>query len=156
MVSEVASEAVLPASQLAGYSEELARAEKDIHELESRLQHHPRDLEKRVRLAYRLFHRASLTGNMGQFEAVEATILKTIVEFGPKEDLCLLKANLDFRFHRLPEVRRDLQMCPLLSGRFEGRVLLRILISRRADMKRLARGTSGSSKKIALGIIWQG
>lgn len=124
VVSEVASEAILPPPQLAGYSEELACAEKDVDELESRLQRHPRDLEKRVRLAYRLFHCASLTGNMGQFEAVEATILKTIAEFGPKEDLCLLKANLDFRFHRLAEVRRDLQMCPLLSGRLEGRVLL--------------------------------
>jgi tetratricopeptide (TPR) repeat protein len=124
MVSEVAIEAILPAPQLAGYGEELARAEKDIDDLEARLERHPRDLEKRVRLAYRLFHRASLTGNMGQFEAVEATILKTIAEFGPKEDLCLLKANLDFRFHRLAGVRGDLQMCPLLSGRFEGRVLL--------------------------------
>src|SRR5207244_4910335 len=74
--------------------------------------------------AYRLFHRASLTGSIAQFEAAEAAILETILEFGPKEDLYLLKANLDFRFHRLPEVRRDLQMCPLLAGRFEGRVLL--------------------------------
>jgi tetratricopeptide (TPR) repeat protein len=85
---------------------------------------HPGDLEKRVRLAYRLFHRASLTGSMSQFESAEAAIRDTILEFGPKEDLCLLKANLDFRFHRLAEVRRDLQMCPLLAGRFEGRVLL--------------------------------
>ena len=115
---------VLPVPQLAGYTEELARAEIDIAELESRRQGYPCDLEKRVRLAYRLFHRASLTGSMAQFEAVEAAILETILEFGPKEDLCLLKANLDFRFHRLPEVRRDLQMCPLLAGRPEGRVLL--------------------------------
>src|SRR5258708_40122448 len=61
---------------------------------------------------------------MGQYDAAESTILGTILEFGPKEDLCLLKANIDFRFHRLPDVRRDLQMCPLLAGRFEGRVLL--------------------------------
>jgi tetratricopeptide (TPR) repeat protein len=124
MVSEVASQTALRAPQLAGYTEELARAEIDVAELESRWQLHPSDLGNRVRLAYRLFHRASLTGSMAQFEAVEAAILETIVEFGPKEDLCLLKANLDFRFHRLAEVRRDLQMCPLLAGRFEGRVLL--------------------------------
>jgi tetratricopeptide (TPR) repeat protein len=61
---------------------------------------------------------------MAHFEAVEAAVNYTIDEFGPKEDVCLLKANLDFRFHRLGEVRRNLQMCPLLSGRFEGRVLL--------------------------------
>jgi tetratricopeptide (TPR) repeat protein len=124
MVSEVVSQTVLPSPQLAGYAEELARAELDIAELQSRLERHPRDLEKRVRLAYRLFHRASLTGSMSQFEALEAAILETILEFGPKEDLCLLKANLDFRFHRLTEVRRDLQMCPLLVTRFEGRVLV--------------------------------
>ncbi len=124
MVTEMASQAVPRAPRLAGYAEELARAEADIAELESRRLRHPGDLEKRVRLAYRLFHRASLTGSMAQFDAAESAILETILEFGPKEDLCLLKANLDFRFHRLPEVRRDLQMCPLLAGRFEGRVLL--------------------------------
>jgi len=124
MVNEVVSQTALRAPRLAGYTEELARAEKDIADLESRLQRRPGDLGMRVRMAYRLFHRASLTGKMAQFEAVEATILETIHEFGPKEDLCLLKANLDFRFHRLAEVRRDLEMSPLLSGRFEGRVLL--------------------------------
>lgn len=110
--------------RLAGYKEELAGAETDIAKLESRLQRHGSDLETSVRLAYRLFHRASLTGSMAHFGAVEAAIGETIHEFGPKEDLCLLKANLDFRFHRLAEVRHDLQMSPLLSGRFEGRVLL--------------------------------
>jgi tetratricopeptide (TPR) repeat protein len=112
------------ALQLPGYREELAGAETDIARLESRLQRHPGDLEMRVRLAYRLFHRASLTASMADYDAVEAMLLETTGEFGPKEDLCLLKANLDFRFHRLAEVRRDLQMSPLLSGRFEGRVLL--------------------------------
>jgi tetratricopeptide (TPR) repeat protein len=124
MVSEPVHQTDLPAPRLAGYTEELARAEIDIAELESRRQRHPGDLEKRVRLAYRLFHRASLTGSVAHFEAVEAAILETIQELGPKEDLCLLKANLDFRFHRLAEVRRDLEMCPLLPGRYEGRVLL--------------------------------
>src|SRR5258708_10377941 len=121
-VTERASQAVPRAPRLAGYAEELARAEADIAELESRRLRHPGDLEKRVRLAYRLFHRASLTGSMAQFDAAESAILETILEFGPKEDLCLLKANLNFRFHRLPEVRRALQMSPPLPGRFEGRV----------------------------------
>ena len=120
----MASQTTQCAPRLAGYAEELARAEMDIAQLESLLERHPGDLEKRVRLAYRLFHRASLTGSMAQFETVETAILEAIHQFGPKEDLCLLKANLDFRFHRLAEVRRDLQMSPLLPGRFEGRVLL--------------------------------
>jgi len=110
--------------RLPGYPEELERAENDIVALEARLECQPADLEKRVRRAYRLFHRASLTGIMVHFEAVEAAISETILKFGPKEDLCLLKANLDFRFHRVAEVRRDLEMCPRLAGRFEGRTLL--------------------------------
>ena len=61
---------------------------------------------------------------MAHFEEVEEAIQDALGEFGPKEDLCLLKANLDFRFHRLGEARRDLQMCPQLPGRFEGRTLL--------------------------------
>src|SRR5258708_8787411 len=124
MVSEMASQTDLCAAQLAGYTEELARAEDDMGGLEAGKQRYRGNLEKRVRLAYRLFHRASLTGSMAHFDAAESAILGTILEFGPKEDLCLLKANLDFRFHRLPDVQRDLQMCPLLAGRFEGRVLL--------------------------------
>ncbi len=123
-MSEMAGPTSLGAPRLAGFAEDLARAEKDIAELELRRARRPGDLEGRVRLSYRLFHRASLTARMADFEAVEAAILATLHEFGPKEDLCLLKANLDFRFHRLGEVRRDLQMCPLLPERFEGAVLL--------------------------------
>ena len=110
--------------RLPGYAEELARAEMDIAALESSRQSHPVNLERRIRLAYRLFHRASLSETMGHFEAVAAVTREIIDEFGPKEDICLLQANLDFRFHRLGEVRRDLQMCPLLPGRFEARALL--------------------------------
>jgi tetratricopeptide (TPR) repeat protein len=47
-----------------------------------------------------------------------------IARCGPKEDLCLLKANLDFRFHRLAEVKRDLDLAPALRGRVEGRAIL--------------------------------
>jgi tetratricopeptide (TPR) repeat protein len=120
----MATQTTLRAPQLAGYTEELARAEADIADLESKLQRRPGDQELRVRLAYRLFHRASLTGRMEQFEAAEEAIREDLRAFGPKEDLCLLKANLDFRFHRLAEVKRALEMSPLLAGRFEGRVLL--------------------------------
>src|ERR1017187_4012241 len=120
----MASQTAVRAPQLPGYAHELTRAESDIASLESRRQSHPGDLEKRVRLVYRLFHRASLTGIMAHFQAVDAAIRETLDNFGPREDVCLLKANLDFRFHRLAEVRQDLQMCPKLSGRFEGRIVL--------------------------------
>lgn len=120
----MASQTAVRAPRLPGYAQELTRAESDIASLESRRRSHPGDLEKRVRLAYRLFHRASLTGSTAHFEAVDAAIREALDDFGPREDVCLLKANLDFLFHRLAEVRQDLQMCPKLSGRFEGRIVL--------------------------------
>lgn len=118
------SQATLRKPQLPGHAEELARTAADIAAVEKRLHAHPQDLEQRLRLAYRLFHRASLTNRMEHFAAVEATVREILDASGPKEDLCLLKANLDFRFHRLAETRLDLEMCPLLPGRFEARVLL--------------------------------
>jgi tetratricopeptide (TPR) repeat protein len=120
----MACPSVLPIPQLAGYAEELDRTEQDVAQLEAKLQRHPNNQELRIRLAYRLFHRASLTGRMEPFQALETAIHQNIQQFGPKEDLCLLKANLDFRFHRLAETQRDLEMCPLLPGRFDARVLL--------------------------------
>ena len=107
-----------------GYEAELARANSDVAELEMALDTRPRDVERRVRLVYRLFHRASLTGSMADFEAAETAVRQNIKDCGPREDLCLLKAHLDFRFHRLAEVKEDLRMAPLLAGRFEGRTLL--------------------------------
>ena len=80
----------LSALEPAGYGEELSRAEADIARIEARRDSHPHDLEQRVRLAYRLFHRASLTGVMAHFDDVDTAIRETIEEFGPKEDLCLL------------------------------------------------------------------
>jgi len=124
MVSHMSSQAGLRATQLPGFAEESARVEMDISALEKLLHAHPRDLEQRLRLAYRLFHRASLTGRIEHFAAVEVAVREILDDFGPKEDLCLLKANLDLRFHRLAQSRVDLEMCALLPGRFEARVLL--------------------------------
>jgi tetratricopeptide (TPR) repeat protein len=107
-----------------GYEAELARAKNAVAGLEAVCRSRPHDVESRVRLSYRLFHQASLTGNMGDFETAETAVRETMKDYGPREDLCLLKANLDFRFHRLAEVKEDLKMAPLLAGRFEGRTLL--------------------------------
>lgn len=119
----MATQSVMLEAPAAGFYGDLARAEKEVALLTSRCKNHPSDLQGRVRLAYRMFHHASLTGRLADLEPVEAVILQTILQFGPKEDLCLLKANLDFRLHRLAGVRHDLEMAPLLPGRFEARVL---------------------------------
>ena len=106
------------------YDTELTRTRKDITALEALFQRDVRDVEKRVRLAYRRFHLASLTETEADYLAISETIAGVLHDFGPKEDICLLKTSLDGRFHRLEDVKLDLQMCPLLAGRFEGRSIL--------------------------------
>ena len=109
---------------MTAYEAELAKAQKDIAALELISGRDRRDLEKRVRLAYRQFHRAALTSAESDFKIVKQTIADIIRDFGPKEDVCLLKANIDGRFHCLAEVKQDLQICPALAHRVEGRSIL--------------------------------
>ncbi len=105
------------------FERELERTEKAIADLRSSLAAIPQDVEKGTRLAYRLYHRASLTGILGDFGAAEAAVDLVAKRAGHQEDLCLLKANLYFKFHRLPDVKRALQQVPALLRRPEGKVL---------------------------------
>ena len=109
--------------KLTSFHAELDSTEKDIAALEASLAMEPRDIEKRTRLAYRLYHFATLTEQAGAYRAAEKAIATAISQFGPQEDLCLLQANLDFRFHRLAQAARDLRMAPKLPERFEARSL---------------------------------
>ena len=111
-------------SQPTDYQIELERTAKDIDELSARSREHPDNPEPVTKLAYRLYHRASLTATFSDFQSAEAAIDANIRQFGPKEDLCLLKATLDAHFHRLAAARRDLNMVPALRGRPEGRSML--------------------------------
>jgi tetratricopeptide (TPR) repeat protein len=121
--------------KLTSYESELSRTDEDIAGLEVSLEKTPGDIEKRTRLAYRLYHRATLTASARAFEAAGKAIDEAISRFGPQEDLCLLKANLDFRFHRLREVERDLRMAPKLAGRFEARSIQADLAFQRGQYK---------------------
>jgi len=84
----------------------------------------PDGIEHATVQAYRWYFLASLGGKARDFESAERVTKETIARFGPREDLCLLKANLDFRFHRLSEVRADLEMTPLLKTRSQARSIL--------------------------------
>jgi tetratricopeptide (TPR) repeat protein len=77
-----------------------------------------------VRLAYRQFHLASLTEAEPDYRFVEELIGALLRDFGPTEDVCLLKANVDGRFHRLDRAKEALRMCPRLAARHAGRSLL--------------------------------
>lgn len=66
------------------------------------------DIEQATLQAYRWYALASLGGRGDDFAEAERVADATLARFGPREDLCLLKANLDLRFHRLPQTRADL------------------------------------------------
>lgn len=106
------------------YALEVAKTDRDIAALEAIALRDARDIEKHVRLAYRRFHLACLTNQAEHFTVVERSIAALLLEFGPKEDICLLKANIDGRFHRLEQVKEDLRACPSLAHRTAGRAIL--------------------------------
>ena len=113
----------LSTCKLTDFEAELNRTEEDIAGLEQSLRKAPGDIEKRTRLAYRFYHRATLTESAAAFRAAQEAIDSALLQFGPQEDLCLLKANLDFRFHKLDETEQDLLRAPRLAGRLEARSL---------------------------------
>jgi len=107
-----------------GFLEDMERCEEEVSRLDLRHRANPQDLQNHVRLLYRLFHRASLSGRMEHFEQAAEAVDRALSERGNKEDICLLKANLALRFHRLDAVKQTLEMAPALAGRAEGQLLL--------------------------------
>jgi tetratricopeptide (TPR) repeat protein len=112
------------ARAMRSYDSELAKTRSDVAALKSITLRDSRDVEKRVRLAYRQFHLASLTEDESDYKIVKQTIEDVIRDFGPQEDICLLKANLNGRFHCLEEAKQNLAMCPLLAHRHAGRSIM--------------------------------
>ena len=115
--------AVMHSAQVASYAAEVTKAQHDVAVLEAVAMRDARDAEKRIRLAYRQFHLASLTNHPEHFEAVQRSVGSGLADFGPKEDLCLLQANIDGRFHRLHDVKQTLSLCPALARRASGRAI---------------------------------
>jgi tetratricopeptide (TPR) repeat protein len=102
----------------------LGRIEADIAELEKIAFAEPLKSAAVARYLYRLYARSSLNGDLRELRPLGQLIDRAIEGLGPAEDLCLLKANLDFKLHRLAETKRDLELAPALAGRREGRVIL--------------------------------
>jgi len=102
---------------------ELERIDQDLAELKGRALTIPTDGETATRFVYRLYQRASLTGDFAELAVVETAINSAIRQTGHAADLYFLKAHLDFKFHRLARVRHDLEMGPGLRDSFQGRAL---------------------------------
>jgi tetratricopeptide (TPR) repeat protein len=109
---------------MVSYESELSKTRRDVALLQSKTCRDGRNLSERVRLAYRQFHLASLTEAESDYKSVQGTLDAVVREFGPQEDVCLLKANVEGRFHRLGKVREALEACPLLAHRHSGRAML--------------------------------
>lgn len=111
-------------TQASSYAEELRQIENDIAILESMALVPPISGEKAAQYLYRLYHRATLIGDLGQLRHVLASIDQTLYHLGPAEDVCLLKANVHFSLHRLREARHALEMTRLLPQRIAARALI--------------------------------
>jgi tetratricopeptide (TPR) repeat protein len=109
--------------KLTDYDAELERIEKDIAELAPAAFVSPVQSETVTKYLYRLYQRVSMNGQLDELGSIESAIDQAIEQLGPAEDLCLLKANLNFKLHRLAETRQALRMAPALSRRAEGRSL---------------------------------
>jgi len=102
---------------------DLERLDKEIAELKDIALVVPIDSEKATRYVYRLYQRASLAGDLNEFEVVEAALDSAIRKIGPAPDFYFLKASIDFKLHRLAATRRDLETVPELLESFQARVL---------------------------------
>jgi tetratricopeptide (TPR) repeat protein len=102
------------------YEIELGRIQKDISEIKEGAKDGaltaPIDIEKATRHVHRIYQRALLTGSYVDLNAAQAAIDRAIQEIGPLADLYLLKANLDFKLHRLEKANRDIAALSRFAG----------------------------------------
>jgi tetratricopeptide (TPR) repeat protein len=103
---------------------ELERIDQAIGEIEARAFAPPIDSERATKYVYLVYQRAALTGNLAAFDVAEEALKRAIKELGSASDLYFLKANLDFKFHRLGDVRNDLETGRDLRDTMQGRALL--------------------------------
>jgi tetratricopeptide (TPR) repeat protein len=104
------------------YEAELGKIHGEIAKLGDVFQG-PADLEKVSKLAFLKYRYASLTSDFADFAAAEGALDEAIRKVGPSEDLLLLKANFDFKLHRLGRTKEDLEKVPDLADSPQARAL---------------------------------
>jgi tetratricopeptide (TPR) repeat protein len=105
------------------YDAEMRTIEADIEALRPQALDEPFEVESATKYAYRLYQRASLSGDLRQFREAERAIDAVIARLERPDDLQLLRANLCFKLHRLYCVRRIFADRPDLRETEEGRKL---------------------------------
>ncbi len=93
---------VRTASAPTDFDREIAQIDADLAALGPQ---GPQTPDTATRLAFRLYHRASLTARTGDFAPAQAAVDQALRQW-PITDLQLLGAAIDLHFHRLDDARR--------------------------------------------------
>ena len=100
------------------YDTELAQVRQDIAALKAD------SPTAAIARAHALYRRASLTGRIGDAKAADSAIEDALRQFGPLQDLFMLRARLDFALHRLPQARANLHRARAPAASQQVEVLL--------------------------------
>jgi tetratricopeptide (TPR) repeat protein len=102
------------------FDRERSRLDADIAALRPRASGAP---DVATRLAFQLYHRATLTAQPADFAPIETLVDATVREF-PTAELRLLRATIDLRFHRLRAARDGLRAIADLERDDDAQLLL--------------------------------
>ena len=130
------------------YDIELAQLDKGIAALEDVAFVSPSDVDRVSSFVYLLYRRAALTGNATDFDAAQQALDHAMKEVGAAPDLCLIKANIDFKLHRVPETKRDLDMIPGLGASADVRALRADVAFQEGDYESARAGYEGALRAL--------
>jgi len=106
-----------------GYAAEMRRIDEEIAKTKGALCSTPADPERITRHIYRLYQKASLSGDPAGLTAVERAIDAAIALLANPGDLYLLKAHVAFKLHKLAEGDAALLAVPSVYDTDEGRLI---------------------------------
>jgi tetratricopeptide (TPR) repeat protein len=106
-----------------GYAAELRHIDEDIAKTDGAWCANPTDPERITRHIYRLYQKASISGDLAGLTAVERTIDDAITCLANPGDLYLLKAHAAFKLHKLADVDAALRAVRSVFDSDEGRLI---------------------------------
>jgi tetratricopeptide (TPR) repeat protein len=106
-----------------GYAAEMRNIDEDIAKTDGAVCSTPTDLERVTRHIYRLYQKASISGDLAGLTAVERYIDEAITFLANPGDLYLLKAHAAFKLHKLADVDAALLAVPSVYDCDEGRLI---------------------------------
>jgi tetratricopeptide (TPR) repeat protein len=109
---------------LPGYHTEMRLIEQGIADMGgAETLAEPIDPERLTQYIYHLYQRGSIAGDLVQLSAVKLAIDHALPLLVNPGDLCLLKANVAFKLHKLTEVEAALVAVPSVYDSNEGRLI---------------------------------